>query len=149
MGEDLPVREPTRTEEHRLAQLSPFELKDHLIALAGENLKQAATTMLNAGRGNPNWIATTPREAFFLLGQFGLKESRRSWDEYDALGGTPSLHGIASRLDRFLDDHEHEHDDGASFLRRAAKYATGRFGISLDYRRGVCSLDRLRAWRSS
>ncbi len=33
--------------------------------------------MLNAGRGNPNWIATTPREGFFLLGQFAMTESQR------------------------------------------------------------------------
>ena len=32
---------------------------------------------LNAGRGNPNWIATEPREAFFLLGQFAITESKR------------------------------------------------------------------------
>jgi aspartate 4-decarboxylase len=37
--------------------------------------------MLNAGRGNPNWVATTPREGFFLLGQFALAESKRVWDE--------------------------------------------------------------------
>ncbi len=45
--------------------------------MADESLKKTARTMLNAGRGNPNWIATTPREAFFLLGQFGLEECRR------------------------------------------------------------------------
>jgi len=28
-------------------------------------------------RGNPNWIATTPREGFFLLGQFAVTESKR------------------------------------------------------------------------
>ena len=36
--------------------------------MADESIKKIAHTMLNAGRGNPNWIATEPREAFFLLG---------------------------------------------------------------------------------
>ena len=51
--------------------ISPFELKNKLIEMADESIKKIAHTMLNAGRGNPNWIATEPREAFFLLGQFG------------------------------------------------------------------------------
>lgn len=33
--------------------------------MADESIKKIAHTMLNAGRGNPNWIATEPREAFF------------------------------------------------------------------------------------
>jgi aspartate 4-decarboxylase len=37
--------------------------------------------MLNAGRGNPDWIATTPREAFFTLGSFAIRESKRVWDQ--------------------------------------------------------------------
>lgn len=43
--------------------LSPFELKDDLIKLAKD--PESAHVFLDAGRGNPNWIATTPREAFF------------------------------------------------------------------------------------
>ena len=48
--------------------LSPFEIKNELIELAKEGSKTAQSAFLNAGRGNPNWIATEPREAFFLLG---------------------------------------------------------------------------------
>ena len=33
-------------------------------------VKKMAHVMLNAGRGNPNWIATEAREAFFALGGF-------------------------------------------------------------------------------
>ena len=55
-----------------------FELKDELIRLRRDFTRQKAAThkFLNAGRGNPNWVATTPREAFFLLGQFALEESQ-------------------------------------------------------------------------
>ncbi len=40
-------------------------------------------TLLNAGRGNPNWTAPTPREAF-LLGQFATKETLREGSEQTA-----------------------------------------------------------------
>ena len=58
-----------------LDELSPFQLKDELIRYAKDQTAGKAAThkFLNAGRGNPNWVATTPREAFFLLGQFGAR----------------------------------------------------------------------------
>jgi aspartate 4-decarboxylase len=129
--EDTPTAgEPSRARQRQLAHLSPFELKDHLISLADANLKRSTAVMLNAGRGNPNWVATTPREAFFLLGQFGLEESRRTWAEWDDLGGMPASAGIAARLDRFLDIHDG--GDGASLLRRSVRYATDHLGLGAD-----------------
>lgn len=68
----------TREYEKKMSEISPFELKNILIELADESARKSTHIMLNAGRGNPNWIATTPREAFFLLGQFGLEECRRN-----------------------------------------------------------------------
>ncbi len=53
------------TEERRYEHLSPFELKNKLIQLSQTHVERM---MLNAGRGNPNWVATTPREGFFSLG---------------------------------------------------------------------------------
>ena len=41
--------------------LSPFEIKNELISLAKETSRTAQSAFLNAGRGNPNWIATAPR----------------------------------------------------------------------------------------
>ena len=55
----------TLEQEKEFEKLGPFELKDKLIGLARESAQQPARTMLNAGRGNPNWIATTPREGCF------------------------------------------------------------------------------------
>jgi len=42
-----------------------------------EGARRSARVLLNAGRGNPNWIAVTPREAFALLLAFALEESLR------------------------------------------------------------------------
>jgi aspartate 4-decarboxylase len=92
----------TLEQQKELEKLSPFELKDKLIHLAGEAARNSAQTMLNAGRGNPNWIATTPRDAFFTLGSFAVQESKRVWDEPD-LGGMPQKTGIAKRFSDFLD----------------------------------------------
>jgi aspartate 4-decarboxylase len=61
--------------ESEYSALSPFQLKDELIRSARDSTRQKAAThqFLDAGRGNPNWVATTPREAYFLLGQFALR----------------------------------------------------------------------------
>ncbi|MDH0869553.1 hypothetical protein [Agrobacterium pusense] len=53
----------------QFAKLSPFELKDELIKLASTKKEKQ---MLNAGRGNPNFLATLPRRGFFRLGLFAV-----------------------------------------------------------------------------
>ena len=59
--------------EQALEELSPFELSLFLEQKIHEN--KNVTNLLNAGRGNPNWTAPNPREAFFLLGQFATQET--------------------------------------------------------------------------
>ena len=120
----------TRARERELTELSPFELKDALIKLADANTAISAETLLNAGRGNPNWIATEPREAFFLLGKFGLAESRLAWDEWDGVGGMPSKTGISKRYVAFLEGIHHE--PGAELLQKSLDYATKTLGLDAD-----------------
>ena len=66
--------------------LSPFEIKDELINLAKAASKRTQSAFLNTGRGHPNWLATVPREGFFLLGQFAIVESKRVMDHYAPRG---------------------------------------------------------------
>ncbi|MEV6966664.1 bifunctional aspartate transaminase/aspartate 4-decarboxylase [Hamadaea sp. NPDC051192] len=120
----------SRAEQKRLESLSPFELKNSLIELANDNVKLEAVTMLNAGRGNPNWIATEPREAFFLLGRFGIEESRRDWDEWDGVGGMPAKAGIAQRYRAFLQANRNE--PGASLLQRSFDYGVKKLKFDPD-----------------
>ena len=61
-------------------KLGPFEIKDFLAKVATKSAEEASLTYLNAGRGNPNWVATEPREAFFLLGQFAVTEALKLGD---------------------------------------------------------------------
>ncbi len=118
-----------RALQKRLEQLSPFELKDNLISLAADSAKASTQVMLNAGRGNPNWIATTPREAFFTLGQFAISESRRVWNE-PGLGGMPQKAGIASRLNNYLD--KNPKLAAIDFIRDAVKYSVSHFKFNAD-----------------
>ncbi len=83
--------------------LSPFEIKDELIKLARKTSRTTQSAFLNAGRGNPNWVATRPRDAFFLLGQFASTESKRVMEHPAGLGGMPQANGIAARLDAWLE----------------------------------------------
>lgn len=93
--------------DKNLEKISPFELKNRLIEMANESIKKEAHIMLNAGRGNPNWISTIPREAFFTLGQFGIQECRRVMDSPEGVAGIPEQEGIAARFEQFLKDNSH------------------------------------------
>jgi len=118
----------TLEEEKQFEKLSPFELKNKLIDLAEESSRKAARTMLNAGRGNPNWIATTPRSAFFALGSFALQESKSVWDRPD-LGGMPKRDGITKRFEQYATANP---SPAVDFLQRAVKYATEKLALDAD-----------------
>ena len=110
--------------------LSPFEIKDELINLAKATSKRTQSAFLNAGRGNPNWVATTPREGFFLLGQFAITESKRVMEHPAGIGGMPQAKGIAGRLEAWLA--EHSDMPGASFLSEMLQFAVKKFGFDPD-----------------
>ncbi len=125
-----PARAGTsRREQRELLKLSPFELKDKLIALASEGERAADRQLLNAGRGNPNWLATTPREAFGVLLQFAIGESRRRVSAPD-LGTLPEKAGSAQRLREYLDGHVDQ--PGAPSLRTSFEYAVKELGLDPD-----------------
>ncbi len=110
--------------------LSPFEIKDELIKLAKKTSRTTQAAFLNAGRGNPNWIATTPREGYFLLGQFAIGESKRVMEHPAGLGGMPQAQGIAARLEAWLA--KHADMPGASFLAEMVPFAVKTFGFDPD-----------------
>jgi aspartate 4-decarboxylase len=100
----------------RFERMSPFEIKDELIRRA-----HRGRVFLNAGRGNPNWIATRPREAFFTLGRFALQDCRRGGEFGEGLAAAPAREGIAARLGAVLADGP----PGAELLRAAVAQAGG------------------------
>jgi aspartate 4-decarboxylase len=111
-------------------KLGPFEIKDFLAKAASKTAQESAITYLNAGRGNPNWVATEPREAYFLLGQFAVTESKRVLDLPPGVGGMPKAPGIAGRLDAWLT--KHEDMPGAPLLQRMVPWSVSKFGFDAD-----------------
>ena len=119
----------SRAEQKKLLTLSPFELKDKLISLAAETERESDAQMLNAGRGNPNWLCTTPREAFGTLLRFGIEESRRGINIPDA-GRMPQKVGIAKRFSGFLDVNKDA--PGAKLLRTSFDYGVKKLNFDPD-----------------
>jgi len=119
----------SRAEQQALLKLSPFELKDKLISLASENERESDAQMLNAGRGNPNWICTTPRDAFGTLLRFGIEESQRGVKIPD-LGRMPEKEGIAKRFAAFLSANKDA--PGAKLLRESFDYGVKTLKLDPD-----------------
>ena len=119
-----------RLKERELAQMSPFEIKNTLIDLAKKDARKSTRQFLNAGRGNPDWIATTPREAFFLLGQWALSECRRTFKADPGIAGLPASEGSMERLKHFLTVNSTA--PGAVMLSEAIAYCTDTLGIDGD-----------------
>lgn len=83
-----------------LKELSPFELKDQLIAVADKKFKGE---ILNAGRGNPNFLSIMPRKIFNLIGRFAIEEAEFAYSYlHGALGGNIKEEGIGTRFYEFL-----------------------------------------------
>ncbi|RJG08026.1 bifunctional aspartate transaminase/aspartate 4-decarboxylase [Noviherbaspirillum cavernae] len=112
----------------KYANLSPFELKDELIKLASGHPDMA---MLNAGRGNPNFLATLARRAFFQLGLFAVSEAEYSYSYMpEGIGGLPKARDIGMRFHIFV---AHNRDKpGVVFLERAVSYVRDQLGMPED-----------------
>ncbi len=119
-----------RKKEAALAKMSPFEIKNELIKLAKKDARKATGQFLNAGRGNPDWIATEPRQAFFLLGQWALTECERTFKTEPGIAGMPASEGAMERLKHFL--MVNSTAPGSTMLADAIEYCTGILGIEPD-----------------
>lgn len=121
----------SKAREKTLEALSPFEIKNELIALAEEGAKKQTHIMLNAGRGNPNWIATVPREAFFTFGTFALNECRRNMNEPEGMAGiVQDKTGIAKRFESFLKANKKA--PGVGLLKSTYQYGVKQHKFNAD-----------------
>lgn len=116
----------SRIEEKKYEGLSPFELKNKLISMAKSHDEKM---MLNAGRGNPNWVTMIPRKGFFQLGLFAVEESERN-PHRPRLGGPPEKEGIAKRYESFLKKNENLPE--VKFLRQAYDYVVKEIKANPD-----------------
>ncbi len=109
----------------QVADLSPFELKDFLIKTAS---RKCECYMLNAGRGNPNFLATEPRYGFLRFLEFALAESERSFSYMpEGVGGFPDKEEIERRFDIFTDGRMGQ--PGIAFIRNAVSYVRDQLGL--------------------
>ena len=106
-------------------KVSPFEFKDKLLQLASIN----NNTILDAGRGNPNWTAATPRQAFFTFGQFAILETQRSLNIGD-LAGMVQKEGISKRLLEYINANPSL--PGIDLIREIYNYGINELGFDED-----------------
>ncbi|MCP4473069.1 MAG: bifunctional aspartate transaminase/aspartate 4-decarboxylase [Gammaproteobacteria bacterium] len=107
---------------------TPFELKDKLIHLAKSHSEHL---MLNAGRGNPNFLATQPRHAFLRLGDFALKEAERSYAYLNSgFGGIAEKAGIVNRFDAYALINEGL--PGIDFVKSTLSFCSDHLGIAKE-----------------
>ncbi len=117
---------PNKEDLKRLGELSPFEFKELLIKLAE---RKSERMMLNAGRGNPNFLALVPRYAYIQLGKFALSEAERHFGYMGGIiGGHSDREGIEARFEIFVRNHWDE--KGTAFLNSAVSYVRDYLGFS-------------------
>ncbi len=104
--------------------LSPFEIREKLISLASRNSEKM---MLNAGRGNPNFLSLIPRYGFSQLGIFALSEAERHFGYMDGIGGHSDREGIEARFEIFV--RNNWDTIGARFLNSAVSYVKDHLGF--------------------
>ncbi len=110
----------------KIDELSPFEFKELLINVAS---RKSERMMLNAGRGNPNFLALIPRYAFLQLGEFALSEAERHFGYMEGIiGGHSDRDGIEARFEIFVRNHWNE--KGTEFLNSAVSYVRDYLGFS-------------------
>ena len=112
--------------EKKYEALSPFELKDKLIQMAeSPRIKM----MLNAGRGNPNWVAVFPRLAFSILTVFAVEEAHRVMSR-PGIAGAPDSVGMGARFLDFC--RRHAEQRGTQLLEDGYKYVTETLELDGD-----------------
>lgn len=126
----MKTKEEMKNYEKELEALSPFEIKNTLIKMAQKGSETSTATYLNAGRGNPNWIATAPREAFFLLGQWAVEVCRNELYMKPGIAGMPPKDDLGESLRQFLRDNSAR--PGAHLLQNAIDYCEKELKIDAD-----------------
>ena len=106
-------------------RISPFEFKDRLLEVARTH---ADRIMLNAGRGNPNFLAVAPRRAFLQLGEFALQEAERSYSYLSSgYGGLPESRGMMQRFETWMQNHEDAR--GMRFIQASLALVKDQLGL--------------------
>lgn len=119
---------------NELAALGPFELKDRLIEVAKASSRTSTSgnvTILNTGRGNPNFLATVSRHGFFQFGLFAMNESELSlMDPEKRVGSFLKHEDIEDRFELFCA--QNINVNGVAFLRDAVSFVRDNLGLNVS-----------------
>ncbi|WP_051305727.1 bifunctional aspartate transaminase/aspartate 4-decarboxylase [Desulfogranum mediterraneum] len=112
-----------------LEQESPFEIKNLLIKKAQDACHRAEDTVLNAGRGNPNFLNTGVRHSFALLTQIAAEMAEQDSAIRD-VGYRQDKNGMAKRLRASIARKQGQ--PGADLLGQAIDYAFQEVELDAD-----------------
>ena len=103
---------------------STFEMQAAIVAAA----RASGRPLLDAGRGQPNWLATEPRAGFFRLGELAVAEAAAA-SPHPLWGEVPPAAGIARRITDALAGDE---GLGSRFLAAAIDFGVTELGFEPD-----------------
>ena len=106
-------------------ELGAFEITAYQRELAKTNV--AGYPVLDAGRGNPNWINTQSRYAFTRFMNFAVGESELDFRQ-GSMAGHARLEGISERFDAAMDPE----DTTDAFLIDMVNYCVDTLGLDKD-----------------
>ncbi|BAF71835.1 bifunctional aspartate transaminase/aspartate 4-decarboxylase [Sulfurovum sp. NBC37-1] len=112
-----------------LALESPFEVKNILIQKAETDCSKSGCSIVNAGRGNPNFLNTLVRKSLALLTLFAADMAEKNSKIID-VGYRQSKEGMYNALKKFLA--KHKYDTEADFLGRSIEYAKNETEMDAD-----------------
>jgi aspartate 4-decarboxylase len=106
-------------------EIGAFEITAEQRELAKENI--GGYKVIDAGRGNPNWINTKARFAFTRFMNFALSECQRTLNNGD-MAGHADKSGIGERFDKSMNPA----DKTDAFLIKAIDYCVKNLNMNKD-----------------
>lgn len=112
-----------------LTEESPFEIKNLLIQKAQNSCAKSGCSILNAGRGNPNFLNTEVRKSFALLILFAANYAQEGSSVKD-IGYRRTRTGMSKSLQEFIK--KHQDAPGAAFLGQTVDYVIKNVEMDAD-----------------
>lgn len=121
----IPFPSQQDAEEQLQKEMSAFEITAKHREMAAEN--EAGYPVLDAGRGNPNWINTQSRYVLTRFMNFAIEECENDFSK-GSMAGHAIQEGIGERFDKAMDPD----DKTDAFLIDMVQYCTDTLGLDRD-----------------
>ena len=124
-GNDNLITLQQEADEQLQKELGAFEITAHQREIAKAN--EAGYPVLDAGRGNPNWINTQARYAFTRFSDFATRECELDMSN-GSMAGHARQEGIGGRFDAAMNPE----DPVDAFLIQSIDYCVATLGLDKD-----------------